>query len=182
MESDENLIKEYLEGNDEALNELVRRYASHIYNFAYQYVSNQPEAEEITQDVFVKAWRSMKKFDLKRSFRAWIFQIARNTIIDYLRKKKSQAVLEIDSEDENFDIADTGPTPQEIFEKKESADRIKKIMEGLSIKYKTVLTMYYESQLNFREIAEITGESIDTIKSRHRRALIILKGKLVGKK
>jgi len=85
---DEQLIANYLKGDEELLEVLVRRYFKLIYNFVYQYTGSLEDSEDITQEVFVKVWRNFRKFNQKKSFKTWIFSIAKNTAIDFLRKKK----------------------------------------------------------------------------------------------
>jgi len=160
--TDEQLIAEYLKGDEWALEVLIRRYLKLIYNFSYRRVGNVQEAEDVTQEVFVKAWRNLRKFDQQKSFRAWIFVIARNTSVDFLRKKKTVPFAEI--------AAEKLAAPVSLTDKIESS-----VLQTLSPVYRAVLSLYYNEHLNFREIAETTGESLNTVKSRHRRALIQLK-------
>ena len=85
--ADKKLIQQYLKGDEKSLEILVVKYLKLIYSFVYKNVGNPAEAEDITQEVFIKVWKNMKKFDQNKSFRPWIFQIAKNTSIDFLRKK-----------------------------------------------------------------------------------------------
>ncbi len=180
MESDEKLVETYLGGNEAALNELVRRYAGHIYNFIYQYIRSPQETEDLTQDTFFKVWRHLRKFDTTKKFKVWIFQIARNTVFDFLRKKRTQVLSDLgDEETGEFDVPDNQPLPEEVFERKETEFKVRKIIASLPPVYQAVLSLYYLNQLNFREIAEVLGEPIDTVKARHRRAIIRLKKELL---
>ena len=75
MDSDQKLIADYLGGDEKALEILIYRYLKPIYSFVYRYVGNEQEAEDITQEIFVKAWRNLKKFNQNKSFKTWIFTI-----------------------------------------------------------------------------------------------------------
>ncbi|TSA44906.1 sigma-70 family RNA polymerase sigma factor [bacterium] len=179
MDSDERIIKLYLGGQKDLFEILVKRHIDRVYNFAFRYVHDRGWAEDITQETFLKVWKNLRRFDPEKNFKTWLFRIARNTALDFLRKKKSVNFSELEEEDDKiFEPPDSGPMPQEIFERKETEAKIAKILDELSLKYRLVLILYYQNQLNFREISEISGESVDTVKSRHRRAILLVRQKL----
>ena len=86
--SDEHLVSKYLSGEKEALEILIRRYLKPVYGFVYKYTGGVSETEDISQDVFIKVWKNLKKFDQVKNFKTWLFTIAKNTTLDFLRKKK----------------------------------------------------------------------------------------------
>lgn len=190
VDSDEKLISKYLSGDQKSLEVLIQRYLKPIYNFVYQYFRNLDEAEDVTQEVFVKMWRNLNKFNPKksyfakirnergRSFRTWIFSIAKNASIDALRKKRSIPFSQFESEDgKNIlieKLEDPAPLPNKLFEKADNARILNSAIEKLSPKYRTVLLLRYNDHFTFREIAESLGESPNTIRSRHGRALAYL--------
>lgn len=178
MQTDEQLIDSYLKGEEHSLEVLIDRYAGHIFNFIRQYIKNGDQAEDLTQETFVKIWKHIKKFDPQKSFRVWLFQIARNTVIDFLRKKKEIHFSDLADEDGEIDFEDFDQDIEDILDKKEARGKIQELFESLPVKYKSVLSMYYQSEFNFREISEITGLPIDTVKSRHRRAILMIKKNL----
>ena len=171
INSDEQLVGDYLKGDEKSLEILIKRYLGPIYGFVFRFVGNREDAEEIAQEVFVKVWRNLKKFNQSKSFKTWIFSIAKNTAVDFLRKRRIQFFSETEIET----VADPMPLPQELLEKAEAAKLLESALNKLELKYRMVLYLYYNDHFNFREIAEILGEPLNTIKSRHRRALIILK-------
>jgi len=177
--SDQQLIADYLAGDEQSLELLIKQYLKPIYSFVSRYVGNGQEAEDITQEVFVRAWRNLKKFDQEKSFKTWIFSIAKNASLDHLKKKKAIPFSEFDQEDgRNLitdTIADPSPLPMELLEKAGMAQMLNEAMEKLSPQYRMVLFLRYNDHFNFREIAESLGEPLHTITSRHRRALIKLK-------
>lgn len=93
--SDEQLIARYLKGDEESLEFLIKKYLQPIYNFVCRYVDNEGNAKDITQEIFVKVWKNLKKFDQKRNFKTWIFSIAKNASIDFLKKEKNLAVFSV---------------------------------------------------------------------------------------
>lgn len=179
MNSDEQLIANYLKGDEKSLEILIRHYLKPIYNFVFRYIGNQPEAEDITQEVFVKVWKNLRKFNRNKSFKTWIFHIAKNTTIDFLRKKKTIPFSEFENEEgENAltkTLVDYRPLPNELLERADITKTLNVAINKLSAPYRMVLFLRYNDHFNFREIAEILDESINTVKSRHRRGLVLLK-------
>ncbi len=177
--SDKILVEKYLKGNEKSLEILVQKYLKPVYGFAYKYVNNAQEAEDITQETFVKIWRNLKKFDKEKSFKAWIFSIAKNTSLDFLKKKRTIPFSEFENEKgENVLVEkfiDPSPLPNELLERKDLMGTLAKAMNKLLPKYRKTLLLRHNNDLTFREISETTGEPLNTVKSRYRRALIILK-------
>lgn len=177
--SDEQLIAHYLKGNKESLEVLIKRYLKPIYSFVYRYVNNTQKAEDITQDVFVKVWRNLKKFDQQRKFKTWIFAIAKNTSIDRLKKKKVILLAEFETEANENRLTKifTSPLlpPNEFIERAEVKQLLALAMKKLLPKYRMVLFLRYNDHFTFREIAQSLEEPINTVKTRHRRALQKLK-------
>ena len=177
--SDAQLITDHLVGDEKSLEVILSRYLKPIYSFAYRYVGDGQDAEDITQEVFVKVWRNLKKFDQNKSFKTWIFSIAKNTAIDFFKKKKAIPFSKFENDEgENMlteTLADPSPLPQELLEKAGMAQMLNSAMKKLSPKYRMVLFLRYNDHFNFREIAESLEEPLHTITSRHRRALIQLK-------
>jgi RNA polymerase sigma-70 factor, ECF subfamily len=176
---DEQLISEYLDGDECALENLIRRKLKLVYNFAYRLTNNIQDAEDITQETFVKVWRNIKKYRHGENVQAWIFAIARNTAVDILRKRKTLTFS--DFEDESGENAilntlpDPAPLPDEIFAKIEKKDFIDNILKNIPFIYKEVLLLYYAEQLSLEEIAKTLKISVNTIKTRHRRGIVYLR-------
>ncbi len=177
---DQQLVADYFEGDEKSLEILFGRHLKAIYGFVYRrYAGNSQDAEDITQESFVKAWRNLKKFDQSKSFKAWIFAIAKNTALDFLKKKKAVLFSEFENQEGKNVLMETLAAPfsslQEILEKSATVEMSNSAMDLLSPSHRLVLSLYYGQQFNFREIAERLGEPLNTVKSRHRRALASLK-------
>jgi RNA polymerase sigma-70 factor (ECF subfamily) len=177
--SEGQLIADYLKGDEKSLEILIQQYLKPIFSFVYRYVGNAPDAEDLTQEVFVRVWKNIKKFDQARSFKAWIFNIAKNASIDHIKKKKAIPFSRFENaEGENIvtdTLTDKSPSPLQNAERQDMVRLLTEAVDKLSEKYRLVLRLHYNSQLTFQEIADNLGESIDTVKSRHRRAVIELK-------
>ncbi|TSA45278.1 sigma-70 family RNA polymerase sigma factor [bacterium] len=176
--NDNQLVKNYLEGNDEAFEELVKKYLKPIYNFLYRLTNNQVVAEDLAQDTFLKVWKNIRRFDQSRSFKTWIFTIAKNTAFDYFKKKKELPFSTFtDEEGESWleNIADENILPGEILERKNIAEELEEILKKLPVHYRTILLLHYKEDFSLHEIAEILSEPYNTVKSRHQRALSKLK-------
>ncbi len=177
--TDEQLVTNYLKGDNKSLEILIKRYLKPIYSFVYRFVRNSEEVEDITQEVFVKVWRNLKKFKSKYKFKAWIFTIAKNTCLDWLKKKRTIPFSALDNKYENFSFAgsiqDPAPLPDEIMERTDISQLLTAALDKLSPRYRLVLFLYYNDHFNFREIAELLGKPLNTVKSWHRRALILLR-------
>jgi len=182
---DQNLVRKYLKGDKNSLEILIKKYLSPIFNFVLRLVENKQDAEDITQEVFVKVWKNIKKFNQKKSFKTWLFTIAKNTAFDSLRKKKVAYFSDLENEEgKNWvvdSLADPSPLPPEILERKELARDLERALKKLPPKMRVVLLLYYNDHLTLREIAEVLDEPLNTVKSRCRRALMMLR-KLLAKK
>jgi len=180
--SEKQVIEDYLKGDAESFEVLIERNFKAIYRFIYRYIGSVQDAEDLTQDTFVKALRHFKKFDKEKSFKTWIFRIAKNTCLDFFKKKKSIPFSRFEKENGDNSIletlADPSLLPNELLEREGLGEALSGAMDKLSPKYRSVLFLRYNDHFNFREISEIFEESIHTIKSRHRRALILLKNLL----
>lgn len=177
LKSDEQLIREYLDGEESLFAEILHRHLDAIYGFVCRYINNRQEAEDVVQEIFVKVWRKLNKFDGDKKFKPWLFKIAKNTIFDYLRKIKNKPTVYFDNDEENkiYDLPDLAPLPNERLEALENLEEIDKYLSLLPEIYSTVLILYYKEQLSLVEISQILNESVDTVKSRHRRALVRLR-------
>jgi RNA polymerase sigma-70 factor, ECF subfamily len=176
--ADCKLIDIFLAGEEPAFSELVKKYLKPVYNFIFRLVYDRDSAEDLTQETFLKAWKNMKRFDPDKSFKTWLFTIAKNTAFDYLKKKKEIPFSNFtDEEGENWleNIADENFLPDELLELKNISEELDAILEKLPWHYRAILILHYKEDFSLHEIAEILDEPYNTIKSRRQRGLAILK-------
>ena len=173
---DAKLIQQYLKGDKKSLEILIGRYLSLIYNFIYKNVGNEMEAEDITQEVFIRVWKNIKKFDQKKSFKPWIFQIAKNASIDFLRKKKSVPFSRFENErGQNSLINNISAAPLDLTGKISDKKVLLTAIQGLTAKEQKIVNLRHADGMSFKEIADVLKESINTVKSRYRRTLLSLR-------
>lgn len=173
---DLELIKNYLQGEEESFEVLLKRHLNGVYSFIYKFVNNSSEAEDLTQEVFLKAWKNLSNFDVqKASFKTWLYAIAKNSAFDWLRKKRDISFSDFLREDEDgqsfFEINLNDRTPIEI----EKRIFIGELLAKLDDDEKQILLMKHQENLSFSEIALFFKKSVNTIKSRYQRALAKLR-------
>ena len=180
---DSQLIAEYRNGKKEAFDTLVKRHFNHVYAFVSRLTNAEEDSADITQDVFVKVWKNLGHYRLNEPFKPWLLQIARNSAIDWLRKRKNIAFSAFDSDSGDNVLSDTladeEELPDEIAARAEDAQTLSTTLAHLSLPERDVLLLYYEQELTFDEISKLLKEPLHTVKSRARRALIKLKGMLL---
>ena len=168
--NDEQLVHNYLKYKRESdLEELAKRYLPQIYGYVRNYTGNQDIASDISQEVFVKVWKNLKKFDQSKSFKTWIFTIAKRTAIDWMKKKQELPL------DEKLEIVDESPSLLDILAQKQLAGNLALAIAQLPSHYGSVINLRIREELSFREIAASFCEPINTVKSRYRRGIALLK-------
>ena len=176
---DEQLVFDYLNGDDNALNILINRYLKHIYNFVYRFSRNIQDTEDISQETFFKVWKNLDKFKQGGKFKTWLFTIARNTAFDLLRKKRNFVFSDFENSDgDNFfeeNIPDPEPLQDELVSKIEEKKILDDALYKISPLYREVLILHYHEQFTFDEIGKILNKPLNTVKSQHRRGIVELK-------
>lgn len=171
---DEQLVKLVLSGSEDAFRDLVRRYQRPIYALILRMVRDPSDAEELAQEVFVKAYRALDRFDRSRKFSSWLFKIAHNTSIDRLRRKQLATVPLESSEDEvdPISVVPDGGTlsPAAAVESGQLAAAFEVALGRLRPAYREVLILRFQEGLAYEEIAEVTGLSLGTVKTHLHRA------------
>ena len=181
-EDDSLLIREYMNGNETALEKLIDKYKSRIYSFIYSKVLDKDVAEDIFQDTFIKVILTLKsdKYNDEGKFLPWVMRIAHNLSIDYFRaNKRMQTVSETVGYSEDYNIFDFLGNCDECSETKLIKTQIdhdlRHLVTLLPDDQKEVLELRIFKDLSFKEIAEETGVSINTALGRMRYAIINLR-------
>lgn len=182
---DAQLIARYLHDGDEAaLRTLFERHMRPIHGFLLRFTGSAQDADDLVQETFIKAWRHLRKVDPARGFRTWLFSIARRSAIDLLRKRRSVPFSAFDDQDGGNALLDSleddADLPDEVLVRKDAADLLRAGLDKLPVRFREVIVLRHEGELNFREMAEALGEPLNTVKSRYRRAFFALKKLLTG--
>lgn len=181
---DKQLIQQYLQGQESALDILINRHKDKVYTSIYMFVKDEYLAEDIFQETFIKVVDTLRsgKYKEEGKFLPWVMRIANNLCIDYYRKTKRAPKV---ANGEGFDIFDIlvfdSDNAEDKMIKGQSHDKLKQLIEELPSEQKEVLIMRHYSELSFKEIANITNVSINTALGRMRYALINLR-KMIEKK
>lgn len=185
---DRLLVDRFKQGDQSAFDEMVRRYWDRIFAMVHQLLRNQQDAEEVTQDAFIRAHRGLGNFRGDSAFSTWLYQIAtnlaRNRYWYWWRRKRDQSVsFDAPVGDENSlplseMIAADVETPEDATVTQELVDRIAVGMEKLGAKHREILILRNVKNLSYEEIAVILGLSVGTVKSRIARAREALRGRL----
>lgn len=174
--TDEQLVKQYIDGNNDAFDVLLRRHQTKIFSYILKIVKNKDVADDIFQETFVKIIMTLKqgRYVENGKFSAWLTRIAHNLIIDYFRQAKAENCVSTDEEDS--DLLNRRDLCEENIEDAmvdmQIKDDVCRIIEALPESQKEVLKMRYYSDMSFKEIADATGVSINTALGRMRYAIL----------
>ena len=182
---DKELVKRAQAGNDDAFEELVRRYERKVYNIAYRMMGNPQDASEALQDAFLRAYRFLGKFEFKSSFYTWLYRIATNVCLTKLRKRKGPVVMSLDEPvgtdgDLQFEVPDHKYSPERMYEQREMAEALHEAVEALAPDYRSVVVLRDLEGLSNEEVSKILNLSVPAVKSRLHRGRLVLREKLAG--
>ena len=163
-DTDDHLIEEILEGNQDRYNVLVQKYQDYTFTLALRILKNREEAEEAAHDAFVKAFHALKNFNRAAKFSTWLFRIVFNTAISYQRKQKSYTQ---DIESVQYTLAGEDTAAMENEDRKRFVQRA---LQQLSALDNTIITLFYFEDLSLEEISDITGIKSNAVKVRLFRA------------
>ncbi|MGI4831070.1 MAG: sigma-70 family RNA polymerase sigma factor [Janthinobacterium lividum] len=171
-------------GDTAAFEQLVRQYDRQIYRTALHITQNREDAEDITQDVFFKAFQKLEQFQGNSKFSTWLVRIAVNESLMRLRRRKTSRTVSMDQDVETEegaiprDFAEWRPNPEQIFSQSELGDILRKTIAGLPPGFRTVFTLRDIENLSTEETAEALGLSVPAVKSRLLRARLQLRERL----
>lgn len=175
MYDDSYLINKIKEGNYNAFNLLIHRYESYVYTILRRMLTSKEDAEEAFQDTFMKVYRSIDKYQDSSKFSSWVFKIAYNTGLDYIKKTKRTDPLE----GKEYNIS-TNENIEADISKKELRKSLVGLIEKLGEGEQVIMTMYYFEEMTIKEMAEITTFSETNIKTKLHRARKKIRAMITG--
>jgi RNA polymerase sigma-70 factor, ECF subfamily len=188
--TDAELVRGALGGSEAAFREIVQRYQRAVFGIIVRVVRDPARAEELAQDTFVRAFRALHTYDVKRRFAAWLLTIAHNVAIDEIRKSTldtvsiealSQWTSTSQGDSRVFEVPDVKtPTPAVLAERVELAAALRTAISRLRPEYRELVSLKYEQELEYEDIVEITGLPVGTVKSSLHRARKELAEQLEG--
>lgn len=177
--TDQQLVVRTQRGDQAALEVLVKRYLGQMYRYAYTYVRTQDDAEDVTQEAFVKAWRNLWRFNAAKPFAPWLYRIVKHTALDFLKKKSAVPFSFFDGPGgTNLPVsvlAESTPSPEALVDSVLLSERLAAALAQLTPGSAEVVSLHHGRGFNFREIAQLVGQPLNTVKSRYRRALLSLR-------
>ena len=175
--TDEELIKDFQNGNINSYNHLVYRYKDRLFNYIYQFVHDIDLAEDLLQDTFLKLYTHKNSYREVAKFSTWIYTIAGNFAKTELRKfkrRKTYSHSDLSFDDNEFIIKDKNKTPSDIFLNKGLRDSLNECLSLLSLNFRTIIILRDIQELSYDEISTIVELSLGTVKSRINRARLKL--------
>ncbi len=174
--NDVEIIEKVKEGNPEEFEKIITKYSKMVYSIAYRLLRDAEEARDLSQDVFLRAFRFINKYNPEFKMSTWLVRIAYNLYKDRFKTKKVHIVNQISFGDDDSNksyeeqFIDGSPRPDEKIENAVKSEYIISVINKLPVNYKMVITLYFWGDHSYEEIAEIMEIPVGTVKSRLKRA------------
>ena len=174
---DETLVGQAQRGSQDAFAALVTRHQRYVYNLAYRLLRNREEAEDLTQEAFLSAWRGLHRFRGEARFTTWLYRIVTNLCYNRLPGLRRQ-MMQVDIDDADMPALETDCDPPKAAEVAERRAWLHRHIAALPTKYRLVVTLFYLQELSYQEIAQVLGVPLGTVKTHLFRAREQLKRRI----
>jgi RNA polymerase sigma-70 factor (ECF subfamily) len=183
VQDDALVISQARRGEEQAFAELLHRYRAPVFNLCLRMLKNRDDAEDLAQDVFIKVFGMLDRYDERYAFRSWLFKIASNQCIDFIRKNRVKLLsldepLAYKGEEIERQFPADGPTPAERLEEKELGVVLREVTDELPPHYRSMIVLRHQEHLSYEEIAQLMELPLGTVKARIHRARAMMKEKL----
>jgi len=182
--TDEQLVRTVLDGDRERFAEIVERYQTRLVNYLFRLVRNLDDAHDLAQEVFVRVYQALDRFDPKYRFSTWLFRVAQNAAIDQIRRRRFRMVPIGVHEDEHgeqhrgVELTDEEPLADQKVAGAERDAAVRAAIDNLPWEYRELILLRHYGELAYDEIAETKGMPLGTVKNKLFRARQMLKGLL----
>lgn len=175
VRTDSELVASTLRGSQDAFRELVVRFERPVYSLVQRMVQNPATAEDLAQEVFLKAYRRLDTYDPQWKFSSWLFKIAHNTTIDHMRRGVPETVPLESEEEGRADLSavladEAAENPHAAAERRDLARSLERALSHLRPEYRVAVVMFYAQGASYQEICEVTGLPLGTVKTNLHRA------------
>ena len=174
---DPRVVQSFLDGDARAFTELVMRYQTRLLNFVYRTIGDRERAEDLVQEVFVRVYRHLHRFDQTKKFSTWIYTIASNLAKNELRNRSRNPLVlfqairkQFESDSRPLQFEDTSARPDDLFRKRHLKEMVEWAVAQLPEHHRVVFVLRELEGKSYEEIADITGCNLGTVKSRLNRA------------
>ena len=182
--TDQDLVANAVTGTEGSFEELVRRYQRPISAYVYRMVGDYESALDLTQEIFIKVYGSLRRYRAEFKFSTWIYKIAHNSAVDHLRRNtaREQSIIN-GAEGDHFELPlESGqPSPEQESERKERRGEIESVVRTLPANYRELIILRHSQDLTYEEIVEVTGLPLGTVKNRLFRAREMMRHQFVEK-
>ena len=182
--NDSDLVATAINGQEGSFEELVRRYQRPISAYVYRMVGNYESALDLTQEIFIKVYASLRRYRSEFKFSTWIYKIAHNAAVDHLRRSSTREQSLIHgSEGDQFElpIESRRLSPEQESERKERRIEIESVVRALPANYRELIILRHSQDLTYEEIVEVTGLPLGTVKNRLFRAREMMRQQFVNR-
>jgi len=182
--NDSDLVATAINGLEGSFEELVRRYQRPISAYVYRMVGNYESALDLTQEIFIKVYASLRKYRSEFKFSTWIYKIAHNAAVDHLRRSSTREQSLINGNDgDQFElpIESRRLSPEQESERKERRIEIESVVRALPANYRELIILRHSQDLTYEEIVEVTGLPLGTVKNRLFRAREMMRQQFVNR-
>jgi RNA polymerase sigma-70 factor (ECF subfamily) len=168
-EEDAIFVRRAISGDEQAIKSLIKRYRNPVAQIVYKLVRDRSQLEDLTQEVFIKAFQHLNDFDYQHQFASWLFKITNNHCIDYIRKRRLRVYsiddqVKTDDSEVGYEIPDSTYEPDLNLLREQKSRLIRQAIDSLPKKYREVILLRHREELSYEEIAEETGLPVNTIK------------------
>ncbi|WNR45498.1 RNA polymerase sigma factor [Paenibacillus roseipurpureus] len=174
--TDEQLIEQIRQGHTEAYRVVVERHKTYIYTLVYRMVGHKETAEDLTQEVFVKLFRSLSHFRGDAKLTTWLYRMTTNLVTDYRRAQRRRPYEALLDKMKSW-FTDTRDEPEQVAIRRDEQAHMQELLSELPDKYRMIMILYHFKQLSYSEMSEITGIPIKTLETRLYRGKAMLKQK-----